>query len=746
MKTLPRLLLLATMLAASIVRADGFIVVPPPPHPHPRPSPDLPSPYPLEVKYHHVDVAIDEMTAITSIDQEFYNPTSSRLEGYYLFPIPEGAVINGFSMYINGKETPAELLDAAKARSIYEDLVRKIIDPALLEYYNQGMFKARIFPIDPHSTKRVKISYKQSLVRNNGTIAYSYPLNTEKFSSTPVADVSVKVTIRTKDNLKNVYCLSHEAEVIRKSTREAIIGYEVRNSRPDRDFSVFYTTDNSKFGISLLTFREPGSDGYFFLNISPDYSMGKDDIQEKDITFVLDVSGSMAGQKFDQAKKALRFCVANLNKGDRFEIIRFSTEAEALFGALTSIDSSSRRKAGQFIDNLRAIGGTNIEEALSLALAAKSGNDRPYTILFITDGKPTIGKTGEEELTALLSQKNSAKTRIFTFGIGDDLNTHLLDKLTEMTGAYRTYVTPEEDIEVKVSDLYTKVQSPVLTGLSLDFGKEIDAHLLYPKTLPDLFRGSSITLLGRYRGHGTARIALKGQVRGKTQAVTYNAEFPKASGDHPFIASLWAARRIGFLLDQIRLNGEDKELVDEVTSLAKAHGIITPYTSYLIVEDEDRQVRQNRLPEERRSLSAVTKGIGSGFAKEKKMEYEALHAKSGAPSARASSEIQALARSQNSEQLAQGKTRLSYTAKDGSRANLTDQVRIVKGRTFYQTGTQWTDILVQKVNKQQHKRRIQFGSNGYFDLIKRSPEAAQYLSIGKNVSFTFNNEVIEIYE
>jgi Ca-activated chloride channel family protein len=747
MNKYPKILLLITLLAASLLHADGFIVVPPPPiDQRPRPVQDLPSPYPLEVKYHHVETAIDEMTAVTSIDQEFYNPTSSRLEGYYLFPIPEGAVISAFSMYINGKETPAEMLDAFKARSIYEDLVRKIIDPALLEYYQQGMFKARIFPIDPHSAKRVRISYKQSLERNNGTIAYTYPLNTEKFSSAPIAEVSVKVTIRTKENLKNVYCLTHEAEIIRKNGYEAVIGYEVKNAKPDRDFSVFYTTDNSKFGISILTYREQGANGYFFLNISPDYSMGKENIQEKDIAFVLDVSGSMAGQKLDQAKKALRFCVANLNKGDRFEIIRFSTEAEALFGGIKPIDSASRQKANRFIDDLRAIGGTNIEEALTLALAAKLSAARPYTILFITDGKPTIGKTGEDELLSLLSQKNSAKTRIFTFGIGDDLNTHLLDKLTETTGAYRTYVTPEEDIEVKVSDLYTKVQSPVFTGLSLDFGKGIDAHLLYPKTLPDLFRGSSVTVLGKYRGHGAGRIALKGNVRGITQTMTYDAEFPRASGDNTFIASLWAARRIGFLLDQIRLNGEDKELVDEVTSLAKTHGIITPYTSYLIVEDEDRQVRQNRLPEERRSLSSVTKGIGSGFAADKKMEYESMKEKSGAPSARASSEIQALARSYNSEQLAQGKTRLAYTAKDGSRANLTDQVRTVKGKTFYQNGSQWTDILVQKAKGAQQKRRIQFGSSGYFDLLKKTPEAGYFLALGKNVTFVLKTEVIEIYE
>jgi Ca-activated chloride channel homolog len=732
------------VLIAASVFGDGFIVVPPPPRS--RPVPDLPSPYPLEVKYHHVETAIDEMTAVTSIDQEFYNPTSSRLEGYYLFPMPEGAIISGFSMYINGKETPAEMLDAAKARSIYEDLVRKIIDPALLEYYNRGMFKARIFPIEPHSTKRVKLSYKQSLERNNGTIGYGYPLNTEKFSSAPVSEVSIKVSIKTKDNLKNVYCPSHEAEVIRKSNREAVVGYEVHNAKPDRDFSVFYTTDNSKFGISLLTYRESGSDGYFFLNVSPDYGMGKDDIQEKDIAFILDVSGSMAGEKLDQAKKALRFCVANLNKGDRFEIIRFSTEAEALFGSLTAIDSVSRRKAGQFIDNLRAIGGTNIEEALTLALAAKPIAMRPYTIIFITDGKPTIGKTGEEELLAMLKSANPSSTRIFTFGIGDDLNTHLLDKLTDATNAYRTYVTPTEDIEIKISDLYTKVQSPVFTNLSINFGKEIEARLLYPKTLPDLFRGSSITILGRYHGHGASTITLKGQVRGKPQTIAYNAEFPQTTGAYAFIASLWAARRIGFLLDQIRLNGEDKELVDEVTTLAKAHGIITPYTSYLIVEDEDRLVRQRQLPEERRSLSAVTRHIGSRFAEDKKMEYEAIKEKSGAPSARASSEIQALSKSMNNEQISQGKTRLNYTEKDGSRANLAEQVRTINGRAFYRTGVQWTDVQVQNAKGSPNKRRMQFGSKEYFELIRNSPEAAQYMAQGKNVSFMLNAEVIEIYE
>jgi Ca-activated chloride channel family protein len=731
------------LFAAAAVFADGFIIVL---HPDPRPSVRPGTPYPLEVRYHHVETAIEEMAAVTSVDQEFYNPTGRRLEGYYLFPIPPNAVIGKFSMYIDGKETEAELLDAKKARGIYEDLVRRIIDPALLEYYGRGMFKARIFPIEPNSTKRVKISYKETLEKDNGTVGYTYPLNTEKFSAAPLKDVSVKVSLKTGGNLKSVYCPSHEAEVIRKNSHEATVGYEAKDTRPDRDFSLYYSTDDSKFGISLLTYREAGNEGFFFLNISPDYEIGKSDIEDKDITFVLDVSGSMAGKKLEQAKRALRFCVANLNAGDRFDIVRFSTEAEALFGKPAAADDASRKKAEKFIDILKAIGGTNIEEALRLALAARQKDQRPSMVLFLTDGKPTIGKTGDAELLSMIKAANSAKTRIFTFGIGDEINTILLDKITEATNAYRTYVTPEEDIEIKVSDLYTKVQSPVFTGLSIDFGKTIDAHLLYPKELPDLFRGSSITLLGRYRGHGAGDIVLSGTVRGKGQELAYKAEFPASDNTHEFIAPLWAARRIGFLLDQIRLNGEDKELVDEVTQLAKTFGIVTPYTSYLIVEDEDRLVRQNRMPEEARSLSGLTRKMDMKFLSEKKVELEAMRAKSGAPAARASSEVQEMSRSTNMEKMQQGKSRLGYKDKAGSMQNMAQQVKNILGRAFYNNGAGWMDVNVQKQKKDVKKNRVQFASAEYFDLLKKNPQAARFMSLGKNVSFVVNNEVYEIYE
>ena len=188
------------------------------------------------------------------------------------------------------------------------------------------------------------------------------------------------------------------------------------------------------------------------------------------------------------------------------------------------------------------------------------------------------------------SSNDIDQIRIFTFGIGNEINTHLLDKITEMTRAYRTYISPEEDIEVKVSNFYTKVQSPVFTDLKLEFSPNIKVSKIYPIELPDLFKGSSISIFGRYRGSGKTKIILKGKMRDKIQKFVFDSKSGFKSISSPdsekndFIPPLWAARRIGYLLDQIRLHGKSKELIDEITELARTYGIITPYTSYLIVE------------------------------------------------------------------------------------------------------------------------------------------------------------------
>ena len=733
------LLVFLIVMLAGPAFADGFIIVPRPPRPHPQPHFH---PFPLEVKYHHVDVAIDDRIAVTTIDQEFYNPTRHRLEGYYLFPIPKNAVIKKFSMYINGKETPAELLDAKKARKIYEDIVRRMRDPALLEYSETGVFKVRIYPIEPNSTKRVKISYHQVLSKDDHTIEYIYPLNTEKFSAKPLKDVSVKVDVKANDEIRAIYCPTHNVEVVRKGKNRAVVGYEERDVRPDIDFKLYYSVSKDEMGISLLTFRQKREDGYFLLGLSPGIGNGEKTV-EKDIAFVLDVSGSMAGKKMDQAKKALRFCIANLNRGDRFDIIRFSTEAEALFERLTPADKSNRQQAEAFIDDLQAIGGTNIEEALSMALKMKQKPGRPYMIIFLTDGKPTIGETQEDSLLAVIKKADPSQTRIFTFGIGNQINTHLLDKISEFTRSIRTYITPEEDIEIKVSNFYTKVQSPVLTDLNIIYPNGVRASKVYPRRLPDLFRGSSLTLLGRYKGHLKGSIVLEGLQGDKKRRFPFKITAGNG-GNNDFLPPLWAARRVGFLLDQIRLHGESKEVVEEITELARTHGIITPYTSYLIVEDEKMRVARRQLNPKAQTIGRVAEQ-DSSFESSNKSEFSGMSKKTGAPSVRSSEEIQQLNRAENYAHVQTGKERLGYRDKEGRLQNVAQQKKNVWGRAFYNTNNVWVDSAVQ-AQKNQTPQRIQFAGEEYFELLRKYPKASQYLALGTNVRFVMENQVYEIYE
>ncbi|HSI35039.1 MAG: VIT domain-containing protein, partial [Phycisphaerae bacterium] len=474
-------------LAPAAARADGFIVIHDGPQPVPVPTGHF-SFAPLEVSYHHVTVDIRDNVATTSVDQEFVNPNSLQLEGTYLFPLPPGAHIDKFSMDVNGKQQEAELLPADKARAIYESIVRQRKDPALLEYIGRDTFKVRIFPIEPNSKKQVKIKYTQLMKSDTGLTEYTYPLNTEKFSARPLRNVSVKVNLATDQPLKAVYCPSHAVEIKRDGDKKATIGYEERNVRPDMDFKIVFSKEaKNNVGINLLTYRNPGDgEGYFLLLASPGIDVKNKKVQPKDVCLVLDTSGSMAGKKMEQAKKALAFCLANLNEQDRFEIVRFSTEAESFFDELKPANKENVEKAQQFVSALKPIGGTAIDEALQKAMKLGkdrriAGQERPYVVIFLTDGVPTIGETNQEKILSNVSKANPEQVRVFSFGIGTDINTHLLDKLAEGTRAFSQYVLPEEDVEVKLSNFYTKIKDPVLANLEVALsGGDIKATQLYP--------------------------------------------------------------------------------------------------------------------------------------------------------------------------------------------------------------------------------------------------------------------------
>ena len=725
-------LALAIMAAAGpALRADGFIVIPRPPRPGPGPA----SPFPLQVVRHDVRVEINEQLATTTVDQEFYNPNPSRLEGIYLFPLPAGAAIRNFSMWIDGRETRAELLDAAKARNIYEDIVRRLRDPALLEYDGRGVFKMRVFPIEPYGKKRIKISYHEVLEMSNGSIAYSYPLGTEKFSSRAIPEVRIELDIHSARPLACIHCPTHPVSIERPTPKKARVSYLSRNSLPDTDFKVFVTPAAGRFGFSMLTCRPVGQDGAFFFSASPNAAGADNDVAEKDITFVVDTSGSMAGRSLEQAQSAILYCLGRLNRGDRFNVIRFATEAEALFPGLTEAAGANLRRAEQFVRQWQAGGGTNCEEALQTALAAAGRTERPRLVVLVTDGKPTIGSTDEEALLRIIARANLGSLRIFPVAIGSDINTHLLDRLSEQTRTFRTYIAAGESIESGIARFFDKIRSPVLSNVRLAFSGPVRAMQMVPRDLPDLYRGSALTVIGRYRGSGRATIRLSGRVNNRTEEFTFQVDFPSDNPGHDFILPLWSARRVGFLLDEIRLRGENRELVDEVVNLARQYGIVTPYTSYLIVEDEKVRRERGDLAESDMTLGR-SPAASPALARQHREEFAGLKDKSGMGSVRASSELQKLNQAREVTAIRSG---------DPRQQDQGLECKTVRGRAFYANDGVWTDARIQTA-AQLPVTRIAFASDEYFAMLKKQPELAPFLALGRHVRFVAGKRVIEIFD
>ena len=774
MKRLFLLPVLAALLAAAFpALGDGLIIIDES-HWHPRPGPMPVRVYaPLEISYHHVTVTIDGQIATTSVDQDFYNPNSERLEGTYIFPVPKGAQIDKFSMQIGGKQVEAELLSADKARGIYEDIVRKLKDPALLEYAGRDVFKVRVFPIEPNSHKKITLSYSQVLSSEAGLVSYLYPLNTEKFSAKPIANVSVTVNLDCKRPVKTIYSPSHAVDIKREGSNKAKVTYEVSDAQPDTDFALYFAPEQDEVGLNLLTYRNPGEDGYFLLLASPGLDVKEKQVVAKDIVFVLDTSGSMSGKKIAQAKKALDFCVDNLNDGDRFELVRFSTDVEPLFDKLVDATEANRTRASEFIKDLHATGATAIDDALRKALSLRtSDSGRPFVVIFLTDGMPTIGEVNEDRILANVKNTDSGRTRIFCFGIGTDVNTHFLDQLTEQSRGASQYVLPEEDIEVKVSSFFAKIKEPVLANPTVKFTGDIRASKMYPAALPDLFKGEQLVVAGRYSGKGSSAVVIEGSVNGATRKYTYDVKFPGEWSDHEFIPRLWATRRVGSLLDEIRLHGENAELRDEVTTLARKYGIVTPYTAYLIVEDEahrgvavnmrsiqnfDRDVAvQQEAARSWTTLNAVTSGgtaiagaqLNDSYKNAVTLPQSGGGFGGGGGGRGGQGRVGAESFARQSLGLPDAAMAAPASAEAKAREQLvqySQQSKFVNGRNFFQNANQWTDSEVQNNQAAKHTR-IQFNSPEFFDFVVKNKEAAPWLALGQNVQFVLDGVVYEIYE
>ncbi len=555
---------------------------------------------PLAMLNHHVRIAVEDQVAVTHVEQTFRNHTDRELEVTYVFPVPKGASVRRFSMWVGGKEVPGELVEADKARKIYTDIVQRTLDPGLLEYLGNDLFRMRAFPVPAKSDQKVSLSYTSIAQSDHGLIEYVYPLKTNSKAASTLEKFTIHLDLKSQHPLTNIYSPTHAITISRPSDRHAVVGFEKDQAVLDKDFQLYYSAGSKDVGLTTITHRPiTGQNGYFMLLASPRAELSKTQQVPRDMVLVLDTSGSMRGKRMTQARNALKYVLSNLGKDDRFALVNFATTVNKYTDQLLTATSDEVERARRWVDGLEATGGTAINDALETALTFRPASDegRTFTIVFFTDGRPTIGETNTDKILQNILKRNTTSTRIFTFGVGDDVNASMLDKLAEDSRAISTYVREAEDIEARVSSLFSKIANPVLANLKLTVTPGVSLNEVYPPQLPDLFHGSQLVILGRYTGQGHAAIKLTGNVGMDTREFVYELNFPdKTPDEKTFVEDLWARRKVGYLLDQIRLNGENKELIDEVVTLAKRYGITTPYTSFLIVPDGPVPVARGANP------------------------------------------------------------------------------------------------------------------------------------------------------
>ncbi len=718
--------LAALALAAPPAAAQGL---------YQRPADGATGPPPrLALESHVVRAEVEEHVARYRVEQTFRNQTDATIEATYLFPLPREAAATGLTLRIGGEDVSGEILDAETARRTYRDIVRRVKDPALLEYAGERLLRASIFPIGPRAEVKVAFEFTAPARRVGGLSSLVLPL---RFAAGSGARVTVDVALSSRRSLTTIYSPSHAVDVARDGSRRARVTYEGTPKHP-RDLRLYFAAaDGDAPTVSLLAHRRDGEDGTFALMIAPPTSAADAPSVPRDVVFVLDRSGSMAGEKWEQATAALSHGLKTLGPADRFALVSFATDVRRFRDGLAGADAETVRAATSHLEALRPAGGTNVDEAIAAALGAFDGDDgRLRMVAFLTDGLPTVGATDVPEILRRAGDANARKARVFSFGVGHDVNTVLLDRLARDHAGSTDYIEAGENLEHRVSAFFEKVQAPFLTGTRIDYGG-VEVFDVDPPALPDLFRGDALLVTGRYRGHGMKAIRVTGARGGETVEVVADASWPRTNTDLSFVPSLWASRHVGTLLQEIRLNGARKELVDEVVRLGREFGVVTPYTSGLVVEEGMRLGRAAGLP--------VAAGSGPGAAPPEPAEWSARRALHDLDAGEGDDEAKAVGAV--AFRKAKELRRLRDSAVAESRpveAHGASLERLeAAGRVVFRIDGALVDRDL-TADLVASARAVETYSDAYFALLDAHPELAELFALGDDVLFRLGDAAVHV--
>ena len=700
------------------------------------------APMPVQVWLDHINVDITDQVAVKTYRCAFKNPNPRAVVGGTCYmELEPGAQVDNMTVTVDGKEVQAEILGVEKAKEVFTDIVKQGGSPALLEFFGNQLIQTKVPRIAPNGTVMVKLTYTTVLKRKGGLVRLQMLNTNPKALMQPLKEASVTVNIRSNEPLKNIYSPTHKIKLVEKEGWDISAQWSQKNYMPKHPFVLYYQVAEDELGASLVAHRDAGERGSFMLMLSPTIGSGAGQVTDanilpKDVVFCVDTSGSMLeGNKMEQARGALKYCVENLRDGDRFNIVDFSTVARNFHeNGLVEVNAQTRGDALRYVERLRPRGGTAIAEALDNSLEFLGKSDRLKMILFATDGLPTIGERNPEAILKAVARKNTEDVRVFVFGEGFDVNTRLLDFLALGNRGEADYILPEEDIQKKISGFFDRVGSPIMTDLKVEFDG-VKAKDVFPRQISDVFRGEQVILFGRYKGAGTHTVRLSGMQGGKRRTFEYELEFPKQSSDdrNAFVPRLWAGQKIDFLLNEIRdAPSPDKELVDEITSLAKRYGIVTPYTSYLMVDDtrerSDRESAGRKLGQSLRSFGGVARGADAPAPTSAAQRSGQVNAaKSLSELRRRSKESGAAAALDEAVDQSD-----AFYARDGAlkkeNASL-NVLRYVGSRTFYKSGESWHEsgYAPQTVK---NLKTVHVGSDEYIKLLLGDERIAKYLALG----------------
>ena len=718
-----RLFLFALLSAPAQLLAQGWIV-PRPCGIGPRPMDErIPNVVPIRdcrpnIARTRSDVRVELADRVLKyeVEERFINRGGTIGEADYLFPLPNNAAFQDLKLSINGELVAGETMSADTARRIYENIVRTQRDPALVEWMGHGLLRARIFPLNPGEEKRVVVRFQSVAPREGDALRIDYFRGAGQNESVARDGgvTSFSLSYRPSGDLGAPYSPTHSLDM---SDRD---GRRVATVRGDaRDVTLLVPLRRTGVAaVSMLPYAPGNEDGFALFTITPP-PVARGEVTPRDVTLVIDVSGSMQGRKIEQARAAGRQLLGTLRGEDRFRLIDFSSDVRTFRDEYSLATPENLREANRYLDALEAQGGTNIEGALREAVRPAVTPGRLPLVLFVTDGEPTVGEQRPDRLVTIggdAARAGGAQRRIFTFGLGSDVNVSLLEQLALEARGTADFVRPDESVERMVGVVAGRLVDPVLTDVRVRVDGDVRLSRMLPAQASDVFADRDLVVLARYTGHGSARVTVEGNRRGSPVHWTTDVAFPDRERQNPFVARLWAAQRVGYLSAEKRRVGGSVEVDEEIRMLGERYGIPTEFTSYLVTEPQMNQ--------------AVLRGAAGGMpmpaAAPREMRFESAKAAS------AQRTVSTVAVMDSLSAAAGGRSR------DASRST-----RRVDTRTFVLRDSVWTD---QRYRSDMATTTVKPFSKAYFDLIAELPELRAVFALGPRVVVVGRDRAIALGE